>query len=486
MSDFGFVGGAYEAASITQDTQALINWYPEVDPTKKDENPLTKDDRGVIALYPTPGTTTVAELTSGTEVRGLHVLPGDMALLAVSGHDVYSLDTSYNKTSIGTLRTSTGRVHITDNGVGAYFTDGTARYYYIWGTGAFAEIADGAFAGGQVCDEVDNFIVYNNPNTNQFGCTSVGDVLSNAQNLGSKIGSSDNLVSIVADHRQLLLLGENTSERWINVGTFPFPFAIIPGTSMQHGLQAINSVARLGEGVAFLARDDRGRATVVMWGATMPSPARISTFAIEHAIQGYAVTTDATAYSYAQGGHEFYVLTFPSADVTWCYDVSTGYWHRRAWRDSNNFYHRHRSNCAAAFGNDTVVGDFQNGKLYTFSLSVYTDDGNPIPCVRRCPHMTSDLKMQFFSDLQIQFQPGVGLQSGQGSDPECILRWSNDGGFTWGNDHVLKIGQVGKYKNRAMRRRLGWARDRVFEVEVTDPVYRVVVSANLNASAGVN
>jgi len=106
--------------------------------------------------------------------------------------------------------------------------------------------------------------------------------------------------------------------------------------------------------------------------------------------------------------------------------------------------------------------------------------------VRRGRHITTDLQRQFFSDLQIQFQPGVGLQTGQGSDPEFILRWSNDGGFTWGNDHLVKIGKAGKYKHRAIKRRLGWARDRVYEVVITDPVYRVIVSANLNASSGAN
>ena len=110
----------------------------------------------------------------------------------------------------------------------------------------------------------------------------------------------------------------------------------------------------------------------------------------------------------------------------------------------------------------------------------------PIPAIRRCPHITSDLKRQFFSDLQIQFQPGVGLVSGQGSDPSFILRWSDDGGFTWGNDHIIKIGKAGQYKYRAIRRRMGWARDRVYEVVITDPVYRTIISANLNASSGSN
>src|ERR1700674_2698947 len=342
MADFvGFVGQAYTAASITQDAQELINWYPEVDTTKFSGSMATgaPEQRGVIALYPTPGLLTKFTLAVG-EVRGFRVLPGAAILRAVSGSTLYSITTSYVATSVGTLSSSGGRVYITDNGVSAYITDGTSRYYYTWGTGTFATIADGAFVNGNVCDVVDNFIVYNRPNTNQFGCTNVGDVISNALNLGSKLVGPDNIKAIIADHRQLLILGEKTSERWVDVGTFPFPFAIVPGTAMQHGLQAQNSVARLGESIAFLALDDRGEATVVMWGATMSSPVRISTFAVENAIQGYSATSDAAAYTYARSGHEFYVITFPTADVTWCYDLATQMWHKRAWRDTNNVLHR--------------------------------------------------------------------------------------------------------------------------------------------------
>jgi hypothetical protein len=227
-----------------------------------------------------------------------------------------------------------------------------------------------------------------------------------------------------------------------------------------------------------------------MWGAIFPTPKRISTFAVEDAIQGYAITDDAVAYSYAQAGHEFYVLTFPSQDVTWTYDLSTDLWHKRAWRDANNIYHRHRSNCQASFNQEIIVGDYANGKLYAFEPLSYSDaDGvtpTLIPRLRRCRHLTSDLKRQYFSDLQIQFQPGVGLVQGQGADPQCLLRWADDGGFIWGNNHPLKIGKMGHYKNRAKKRRLGSGRDRVFEVTLTDPVFGAIVSAELSATPGNN
>jgi len=158
----------------------------------------------------------------------------------------------------------------------------------------------------------------------------------------------------------------------------------------------------------------------------------------------------------------------------------------------------------------------------------YTDDGNTIRRLRRAPHLVSDLQRQYFEELQIQFQPGVGTsglwfnnptyspnptvitiapdqslaigpnetliigfnsqqnQLDQTTNPQAMLRWSNDGGSTWSNEHWVSIGPLGKYKNRAIWRRLGWSRDRVFEVVVSDPVNAVIVSANLKAKVGTN
>jgi len=72
------------------------------------------------------------------------------------------------------------------------------------------------------------------------------------------------------------------------------------------------------------------------------------------------------------------------------------------------------------------------------------------------------------------------------TSPQAMLRWSNDGGSTWSNEFWTPIGALGKYTNRAIWRRLGMARDRVFEVSMTDPVNAVIVSANLKSSAGEN
>ena len=145
---------------------------------------------------------------------------------------------------------------------------------------------------------------------------------------------------------------------------------------------------------------------------------------------------------------------------------------------------------------------------------MFTDNGQKIRRLRRCPHIVTDLQRQYFDELQLQFQPGVGLNGINnpnqissiagyakagfavagasprtilpGVVPQAMLRWSNDGGSTWSNEHWASIGLQGKYQNRIIWRRLGWARDRIYEVVVTDPVKAVIVSANLKASGGEN
>ena len=554
MSDFNFVGAAYEAESIYQDAQVCLNWYPEVDPMKNAGMRAqgVAGDRGVMALYPTPGLTTVVSLDNPAQVRGMHPLPGGTSAIVASGNILYKITAPYTPSRIGTLLTSTGPVSITDNGYAAYLCDGANRYYWMLqnavfngtidngsgssgtvltvssltsgvlaigmtlsGTGVVAgttilsgsgtswvvsaaalttttitatpnltKVTDGPFIGANSVDNVDNFMIYNSPNSNQWGCTNVASVVSSGLNFAATLTAPGNLVGLIVNKREVYLLSEYTSEVWVDVGSYPFPFQVVPGSSIQHGCAARGSIARLGESFAFLAQDTRGIATVVMMNGY--NVQRISTHAVEYAIQNYAITSDAIAFTYQEDGHEFYVLTFPNADVTWVYDLATQLWHKRAWTDNMNVDHRIRANCMMNFNGKVIVGDWENGNLYFMDKTIYTDNGQRVIRRRRCPHLTQDLKRMFHNDLQIQFQPGVGLQTGQGSTPQAMLRWSDDGGSTWSNEHWTSIGSVGQYKNRAIWRRLGVARDRIYEVAVSDPIKAVVISANLNAIAGAN
>jgi hypothetical protein len=221
------------------------------------------------------------------------------------------------------------------------------------------------------------------------------------------------------------------------------------------------------------------------------------------------------AYTYQQEGHAFYVLNFPSASKTWVYDVSVQAWHERASGDENQF--RHRSNCQCNFGGTIIVGDFENGNIYAFDLDVYADNGQVqkwLRSWRALPTGQNNLKRTAHHSLQLDAESGVGLngidpsaplealltessselltESGedilvsvatvQGVNPQAMLRWSDDGGHTWSNEHWRSMGAIGQYGYRTIWRRLGMTeklRDRVYEVSGTDPVKIAIMGAEL-------
>jgi hypothetical protein len=341
--------------------------------------------------------------------------------------------------------------------------------------------SDGAFQGANVVDVVDNYFVYNRPNTQQFGSSNPLSPISSALAFSSKDGSPDDLVSLIVDHRELYLMGEVSSEVWVDSGLFPFAFQRIPGTSTQHGIAAKFSIARLGNSFAYVSRNIRGQAQIMMMNGYIPT--RISTHAVEQTLTDQYIA-DARAWTYQLEGHEVYVVSFPTIDLTWAFDIATNMWHKWLWVDNNNVFHRHRGNCHASFQGYNLVGDWENGNVYQLDALNYTDNGDEIRRIRRAPHLISDYQRQYFHELQIHFQPGVGLPNG--SAPQAMLRWSDDGGSTWSNEHWSSIGVQGAYKNRAIWRRLGQSRDRIFEVVVTDPINAVITAANLKADAGIN
>lgn len=463
----------------------------------------------VGGIYSAQTTYTVATIGGSGAVTGLTLVSNGN--YTIKPGTPSSTTTSGNGTGLTlTLTFGTGA-----GGTGTYVisTSQTVSSTTVYGLNfSVMPSTDGAFSGADVVDVVDNYFVYNRPNTQQFGATAPLSPISPSLSFSSKDGAPDNLVSLIVDHREVYLLGEVSSEVWVDSGLFPFAFQRIPGTSTQHGIAAKFSVARIGNSFAYLSKNIRGDGQIMMMNGYTPT--RISTHAVENSIEG-ADISDARAWTYLIEGHEVYVISFPGLDLTWAYDIATQMWHKWLWVDTNNIYHRHRGNCHTHFANMNLVGDWENGRIYMLDPNTYTDDGGEIRRLRRAPHLVSDFQRQYFSELQILFQPGVGLsgnivgttsptnavagvavaglaiagqnsQATLGANPQAMLRWSNDGGSTWSNEHWTSIGVQGAYKNRAIWRRLGQARDRIFEVVVTDPINAVIVAANLKAEAGDN
>lgn len=469
MSAFPFIGQAYVDRSGTVQAQECINLYLESDPG------------GRNALIGTPGLRLFATLGTGP-IRGAYKLPTGDAIV-VSGANVYRVTQAATSTLLGPIGSSSGPVSMSDNGKQCVIVDGTTGGWQVLISNyAFSAITDPSFYGADNVYFLDGRFVFNRPGTGQFYLSKLYDTTFDALYFATAESSPDNLISHIVDHKEIWLFGDLTTEIWTANGGPTFPYERLQGASVEVGCAAAHSVCRMDNSVVWLGKDDKGQG--IVWLVKNYTPVRISTHAIEYAIASYSRIDDAIAYVYQQEGHTFYVLTFPSAQKTWVYDAATQAWHQRAWMDTSGQMQRHRSSCHAFAWGKNLVGDYANGNLYKFDLDYYTDNGDAIRRVRSCaPMVAPDFTYQYFSNLQIEFEAGGGLTTGQGNDPKALLTYSDDGGKTWSNERPASLGKVGQYRNRTRWVRLGRSRDRVFRIVISDPVKVTIINAAMNQGA---
>jgi len=485
----GFIGAAYKLPSVNVECQRCVNLYPEMDEAG------TGKEGEVAHLLSTPGLLKLLNVGLGP-IRLTWVDPQQRIFVA-SGNNLYKMIFSgsfWSSILVGSFNTSVGiinaRSNLLPNGDSVtVFVDGQDSYTfeYVSGVESFDDFTGRGYVqvdGATHVEFVDGFFVYNKPGTSQFYTSQWGEFSVDPLSFASSEGDPDNLVGLIANHRDLWLLNEKSAEVFTNTGNADFPFERVQGGFIEKGCMAAFSIAKIDGIIFWLGKDASGGGTV--YAAQGLQPQRVSTHAIEQAIQSYSsdVITNATAWTYQSGGHSFYALNF--IDTTWVFDLTTKLWHERSYSDDGQ-ESRHRANTHAFVSQYGIhiVGDFENNKVYELSDTYYKDDETEIVRIRSTPHVSAGLKRVFYNNFQLDMETGVGIDgSGQGIDPQVMLTWSNDAGHTWSNEHWASAGAIGKYKKRVEWHRLGSARDRVFEVRVSDPVKVVLLGAEIEFEVG--
>jgi hypothetical protein len=308
----------------------------------------------------------------------------------------------------------------------------------------------------------------------------------------------DNIVGMIVIHRQIVFGSDTKIVTYFNSGNI-FPFDVVPGSDMDQGLAAMSSYAPLNNTYLWLGADERGHGKV--WMASGYTPQRVSNHAIEFAIQGYSRIDDAVAFVSQYQGHDFYCLYFPTPSVIWVYDTLTGMWHQESFTiaTTGQFQAAHRWNHTFNFGKH-LVGDWGSGKVYEMHIPVMAgttwqfgdDDGSPIVRVRRAPHISKSQRRQYFNELQILVEAGLGPipplrdSAGNPRGPILSMRFSNTSGKTWNNYVDRDCGQAGEFSKRLRWLRLGEGRDRIFEVRYSDTPAIRITDAYLDYDEGVS
>ncbi len=471
----GFVGGAYKLRSVNVACERCLNLYYVIL-----EN-ATQNSEEIGYLTTTPGLSLLYTLPN-IPVRGMYKASNNN-VYAVGGNKLYLL--APVPVELGTLLTNTGYVSMADNGNILVIVDGPYGYVLDLTTNVFVQITDVDFVGSYFTCFINGYFVFIKPQTGQFYYSGVYTADFDPLDFQTAEGSPDDLLTLVPFQNELWLFGEETIEVFYTATAGDNAFIRNSSGFVEYGCIAPYSVVKLANTIFWLGKDRNGGGQIFLANGYLPQ--RVSTFAIEYAIQSYSVINDAIAFGYQQNGHNFYVISFPTANVTWVYDQTTNTWHERAYTDTNGQLNRIRPNFHVYANELNMVGDWQGGSIYFFDLENYTDNGATITRIRTSPHIQQGLKYIFYKNFELDAETGVGLQVAEtdlGYDPQVALTWSDDGGHTWSNENYRSLGKVGEYGKRVIWRKLGRSRNRVWSIKVTDPVKVVIMGVEFDALQG--
>lgn len=434
----------------------------------------TVGDKTQLVFFGTPGDTLFTSF-GDTPVRGW--LAVGERLFAVHRGTLYEVDNAGTRTSRGTLNTTTGRVSMQTDGTVVLIVDGTNGYTFTLATNTFAQILDADFPNGaNTCDWLDGqFIVDAGDGEDSFYWSANGTSW-DALDFATAESSPDGLVRVFVDHGQILLFGTATVEPWGSIGNSDAPFAPVKGAIAQFGLAARWSLVPFNDSVAFLAKNKLGQVQVMMMEGNVPRP--ISTPEMDAIINGYATVSNATAMSYMDRGHPILIVNFPSVEKSWMFDGRSGMWSPRESGLNGDRYH---GEMAIDYINKIRISDYSNGTVVNLDATTYTENGTAIAREIITRHFYSGNDRVVVDELYVDMEVGVGLSSGQGSDPQVMLQYSKNNGKTWSAELWKSVGAMGDYFQRVEWRRLGQARDWLFKLRMTDPVKFVLTFADIDA-----
>ena len=426
----------------------------------------TPSKAGVI-MRAVPGLVQFAAL--GAEVRGCIYAAG--RCFFVAGGSLYELASDGAATVRGALLTTTGNVGMAWGTTQLVIVDGPNGYVFTLSSNAFARITDPDWPGSDRVDYLDGFFLLKAPDSQQFYVTAIDDATSiDALDFASAESSPDDLVAHIVVNQRAYLLGELVTEIWFNAGGEDFPLARSSGETIDVGCMAKWSVCKADAGLLWVGRDLNGAG--IVYKASGGPPQRISTTAVEEALQGSSDLSGAVAYVYQDHGQTFYAINAPGLAATWVYEVATNAWHERCDLDGSGQFKAHRATHHVFAHGLHLVGDAA-GNVYRMDKTANKFGTDARVCERTSPNDSAPLRDEKTHSIFV-----LDCLTGEAASgtPVVELSWSSDGGAEFGNPVTRSAGALGNRYQRLVWRRLGRARDRIWRVRFSDDAPFAIVS----------
>lgn len=371
----------------------------------------------------------------------------------VSGTTVYE-----NGTSLGSVA-SGGYVQFAQSESQLVVTSGGNAY--LIEEGVLTQITDDSLPQVSGVFWIGGVFYYPNLGSSQYHFSEVGQAgviddlgFANAESDPDQIVRGERVGDLIA------LLGSRTIEWMAQSGDAESPLTRSGGRSQDKGCLAFYSVVKADNALFFVGNEGgQGRFVLRTGGNT---PEIISDLTVNTKLAACENIEAATAFSAIIDGETFYVLNIPGQG-SYGLNLRTKLWSEWASIDRETF----RVRCAG----DGLFGDDETGQLYTFG-SGYTDEGAQI--IREASCWLPVTHPGVLGALSLVGATGVGLATGQGSDPLVEMRWSNGGLLDFTNWRTASIGASGSTVKTTWRQ-LGMMTSpgRLLHFRWSDPVLSV-------------
>jgi hypothetical protein len=414
----------------------------------------------------------------------------------VNDNSLLSEDVSGTITNHGSIPGS-GQVSLANNGQYLVIViPGVSAYAYDNTTGLLAQITDPDFQTSDTVVFKDGYFVFSATDGKQFFNSALNDPFSyDALDTGTAEINPDRIVALHVNHNELFVGGLETIELFQNVGGTGFPFQRIPGANIQKGVHAKFSLVEFDNTFCFAGGGLNERTAI--WKVTgSSSVVKISSNTIDNEIQKFTrdEIDNAFALTWSERGQFFAAWTFRSERIpnrTFVYNATAS-----ALMGANVWFELQRGlnklgndwgvqSIVAAHGK-LLLGDTTTGVIGELDQDTLTYYGEHI--YRRmvtAPFSQEGLPI-FAGEFEATFENGVGLTTGQGSDPVVRMDKTDDGGRTFSPETKRNIGKIGEYGRRSIWRRQGrFPVQRSIGLTVTDPVRANLIRLAATPAVGV-
>jgi hypothetical protein len=457
MTSIQLPAHSYRSRAPRAGVQRLVNCYPR-----------QGEQKGAVHIFGSPGISAFGTAGDGPQ-RGAIIFQERLHVL--SGPNLYRIAQNGSATFLGSIP-GTGDAPMAENGSELVILSGGQGYVY---DGSIQAITDPDFRDASDCVFSDNFILFVEQSSGRFFSSDLLNAESyDSLNFATAESNPDELVGIEADHGQVFLAGRRSCEIWENRGGSGFPFARTFNGVIEIGCGAGKSISK-GDNVLFFI--DNTRIARMLEGV---KPVRISQHGVEQAWANYSTIEDAEGQIYTLDGHLCWVLNFPTAEATWVYDLTTQEWYELESYGSTMWRVKWIQHCYGKI----LCGDRESGLIGEIDPDVFSEWGDPIVASWTYPAIYGEGRQAAHHRLQTILETGVGLQSGQGSDPRIMLEISDDGGRTFDHAPTRSMGAIGKYRTQVVWDRLGSSDDRVYRQSISDPVRRAILDTQLEVTGG--